>query len=376
MKILQIITRNELRGAEVFAAQLSENLALRGHQVALAALYSPVEGAMRLSANNVEQVELNGRRKGRVEPQLLYRLIQLIRRFRPDVIQANASHALKYAVAAKILKQYKGGIVYRNISMTSRWITRKRQRQLGSFLVHRADYVSSVSDLCREDLCDTFRLSPCRAVTIKRGVEVPEVLDRKAAREQICRLIQSNPEDPILFHVGGFTEEKNHAGLLQAFSEIKVLHPDARLVMCGDGPLRSGIELEIAKSGMSQSIFSLGAVDNVGDLLTGADLLLLPSKVEGIPGVVLEAAVRRVPAIATDVGGVSEAILHDKTGILVQRDDIAAMANSASSLLMNETARIEMGKSARSLIKSRHSMFNSVNQFEDLFQSLTMPVRA
>ncbi len=376
MKILQIITRNELRGAEVFAAQLSENLASRGHQVTLAALYSPDEGAMRLHADNVEQVELNGKRKGRVEPNLLYRLIQLIRRFRPDVIQANASHALKYAVAAKILQQYKGGIVYRNISLASRWITSKRQRQLASFLVHRADYVSSVSDLCKADLCETYRLSSDRVITMKRGIEVPDSLDHLAARKQICQLIQCATDNPLLFHVGGFTEEKNHAGLLDCFAQIKQKHPDARLVLCGDGPLRSSVEAIIRQTGMSHSIFSLGAVNNVRELLTGADLLLLPSKVEGIPGVVLEAAVRAVPAIATDVGGVREAIDQKKTGVLVQPDDMAAMAEEASRLLNNESARKEMGERARMFIKSRHSMDNSVNQFEDLFQLLTMPVRA
>ena len=376
MRILQLITRNELRGTEVFAAQLSENLALRGHQVTLAALYAPDEEAMRLSTNNVTQVELNGRRKGRVEPQLLYRLIRLIRHLRPDVIQANASHALKYVVAAKLLKQYQGGIVYRNISLTSRWINRKRQQQFGAFLVHRADYVSSVSDLCREDLCETFQLSPDRVLTIKRGIDVPEKLDHRAAREQVSQLIGCELEDPLLFHVGGFTEEKNHVGLLQAFAQIKEKHPDARLVMCGDGPLRPKIESEIETSGMGQSIFVLGALKNVRDLLTGADLLLLPSKVEGIPGVVLEAAVRCVPAVATDVGGVSEAITHNKTGILVPQNDMTAMAAEASHLLENETARKEMGNSARAFIKARHSMTHSVNQFENLFQSLTMPVRA
>ncbi len=376
MRILQLITRNELRGAEVFAAQLSEKLALRGHQVTLAALYAPDEEAMRLSSNNVAQVELNGRRKGRVEPQLLYRLIRLIRQLRPDVIQANASHALKYAVAAKLLKQYQGGIVYRNISMTSRWINRRRQQQFGAFLVHRADYVSSVSDLCREDLCETFQLSPDRVLTIKRGIDVPECLDRTGARKQVSQLIGCGLEAPLLFHVGGFTEEKNHMGLLQAFAQIKERHSDARLVMCGDGPLRSEIESEIETSGMSQSIFVLGALKNVRDLLTGADLLLLPSKVEGIPGVVLEAGVRCVPAIATDVGGVSEAITHNETGILVPENDMAAMATEASRLLANETDRKQMGSSARTFIKARHSMTHSVNQFENLFQSLTMPVRA
>ncbi|VAX40513.1 hypothetical protein MNBD_PLANCTO02-13, partial [hydrothermal vent metagenome] len=113
------------------------------------------------------------------------------------------------------------------------------------------------------------------------------------------------------------------------------------------------------------------AREDIRDLLIGADLMLLSSKVEGIPAVILEASVRKVPSIATNVGGVSEAVQNGQTGILVAPDDMDKLAKEACKLIADPQKRQQMGKAAKVLITERHSMEKCVDLHENLYQSLT-----
>lgn len=371
MRILQLITRNELRGAEVFAAQLSQQLALRGHAVCLASLY------VRLRSNEaglhppqVEVAELGGKTKGRLEVRAFWRLRQVLRSFRPDVVQANGFHALKYLAVLKSLGICRQPVVYRNISQASRWIRGGLHRRYSGWVARHADVVLSVSDSGAADFAEAFSYPAARVQTLRRGIDLPDALDRGAARRRVAEITGCDPSDLLLFHLGGFTEEKNHGALLESFALLRVRHPRARLVLCGDGPLRSSIETAIAKRKLSEHVFCLGNRDDARELLAGGDLLLLTSHVEGVPGVVLEAAARRVPSVATDVGAVDEAIRHGETGLLVPPGDIAGFAQAADSLLNDAAYRLQMGEQGRQFIAERHEMAGVIGQFEQVYRDL------
>src|SRR4051812_29547527 len=98
MKILQLVTRRQYRGAEVFAAELSSMLSSHGHTVIYTGLYDPPANA--LVAEGSINKDLGGK-KMFLNPWLLWKLIILIRTSKPDIIQANGSDTLKYAVFAK-----------------------------------------------------------------------------------------------------------------------------------------------------------------------------------------------------------------------------------------------------------------------------------
>jgi len=367
VKILQIITRSELRGAEVFAAGLSEQLAARGHQVCLAAVYG-APSPESLAAEGVERVELEGKAKGRLEPRAMLRQARLWRRFRPDVVQANGFHALKYAVVAKRLGRHDAPLIYRNISVASGWIRGRLRRQWGRWLAKSVALVASVSDASRSDFVETYGIDPSRAFTIHRGIERPEHEQREEARRSICDLIRVNRSTPLLFHIGGFTEEKNHAGLLAAFGRIRHSFPEARLVLFGDGPLRREFECAVRISGLSSQVHCLGVRSDARDLLAGADVLLLPSRIEGIPGVVLEAAARKIPSVCTDVGAVREAVQHRVSGLLVPADDMPALAQATCELLQDVGRRREFGEAAFRYVKEHHDMQRCVDRFEGVYR--------
>jgi len=155
-----------------------------------------------------------------------------------------------------------------------------------------------------------------------------------------------NGPGPVLLHIGNDAEEKNHARLLRMFATIHQRVPSAWLVIVGDGTERpDGVVMENVRAlGLEGCTRVLGIRFDVPRLLPAADVLLLPSLREGLPGVVLEATVVGVPVLATDLPGVRE-IADRLPGVfylpLSAGDD--EWANLALSLPA-EAARLRLGE--------------------------------
>ncbi|WP_162276060.1 glycosyltransferase family 4 protein [Roseimaritima ulvae] len=365
---MQIITRNELRGAEVFATTLSEALLRRQHRVSIPAIYTTSAAAFDLVG--AEHMELGGVRKGKLERRPLMNLRRFIQSVQPDIIQANGFHALKYAVLATVCSPRRAPIVYRNISLASDWVRGGVRRRWGSWLFRHVDFVTSVSQQCADNLCRTYGYPSDRTCVIRRGIEYPDHLDAAYAKSCIREEIKASPSAPVLMHTGGFTVEKNHAGLLDAFRIVCEQRDDIQLVLCGDGPLLREVQQQAANLGLNERVCFLGNRTDAARLVAGADVFVLPSHVEGIPGVVLEAAAQGVPAVCTRVGGLEEAVLDGETGVLVPPDDSRQLARAVLHLLDDDSLRQSMGQAAREHISKHFRLQRAVDEFEQLYESL------
>lgn len=104
----------------------------------------------------------------------------------------------------------------------------------------------------------------------------------------------------VVGHIGRFHPQKNHKFLLEIFKCIKEKQEKSKLVLVGDGPLRSQIENQIQKLGIEDSVMLLGSRSDVPEILQAMDVLVFPSLYEGLPGVVLEAQAAGLPCIVSD----------------------------------------------------------------------------
>lgn len=368
LRIAQVVTRRQLRGAEVFAGQLAEGLAARGHAVVLAALYAP--GDPPLEPAGVELADLGGRRGRGLSPALLGSTVALLRAWRPHVVQANGSDTLKYLVLARRLARTRTPLVYRNISITSAWLRGPAHREWNGWLARQADAVAAVSALSARDYSSTYRVPPARIETIPIGTRVPDRLDHERARQRLAAVLGRRPEGPVALHAGNFTPEKDHAGLLRAFARVAERHPSVGLVLAGDGPLRGEMVTLAASLGLRDRTTFLGARADLAEWMEGADLLVLSSLVEGVPGVVLEAAARGLPVAATFVGSVSDAVVDGVTGLLVPPGDPEALAGALERLLADAELRGRMGSAAREHVRRRFDLEGIVERFERLYRTL------
>jgi glycosyltransferase involved in cell wall biosynthesis len=259
-----------------------------------------------------------------VDIKAWWKLAQFIKQQQPDIIQANAADTLKYTVMSKILFRWKQPIVYRNASMMSHYSKGKLSRMLYMVLLNRVSHIISVSNSAREDLCTFFGISKTKVTVIPIGLEKKEYLQLDVFKNS----------SPNLIHVGGFSFEKNHEGLLRIYKEILKQMPTAKLWLLGDGILKRQINEMAVRLDIAEHIHFVGVVDNPLDYIHSADLLVLPSLLEGLPAVILEAFYCKTHVVAYDVGGVKE-VLTDKTGWLVPKNDEEKFALTVMNILHN-----------------------------------------
>ena len=254
--------------------------------------------------------------------------------------------------------------------MPSQWLRYPGQRLWIRWLLRRVAGIASVSEASRQDFLRTYRVPPSRVVTIPIGTECGDLAPRDERRRRLGNAAGIDGASPIVVHVGSFTPEKNQRWMVEAFTRVLEKRPDARLVLIGEGPLRPEVAAVVASRGLDDRVRMLGPREDAHELVGGADVLVLPSLTEGLPGVVLEAAAREVPAVASDVGGVSEAVEDGRTGFLVPLGDFETFVKRVVALLEDPVLARRMGAAARARVRERFDLPRVVDTFETFYREL------
>jgi glycosyltransferase involved in cell wall biosynthesis len=163
---------------------------------------------------------------------------------------------------------------------------------------------------------------------------------------------------------------KGIATLLEAMGVVARSHPDAVLAIGGDGPQRAELEQLAAELGIAGSVRWVGPTDGAAPVIRGADLFVLPSLAESFPYSVLEAMSLGVPIVATDVGGVGEAIEDGTTGVLVPPRDPDALGRGMSSLLGDGDRAGALGAAARNRFEQRFTLSAMVEATADVYREV------
>lgn len=182
----------------------------------------------------------------------------------------------------------------------------------------------------------------------------------------------------IILHVARLVEKKGTAVLINAVKQVKLLNPDVKLVIIGEGPLLDGLKAQVTSLGLDQTVTFTGALPHVDVMawMRKASMLVLPSitaktgDAEGVGMVLLEAAVTGVPVIGTQHGGIPEAIIDEQTGFLVKERDDKQLADRISYLSNNENIRFIMGTNAREFVNQKFNLSQQTTKLENIYQKL------
>ncbi len=368
MKILQLVTKRQYRGAEVFAANLSGELIKLGHEILFVGLYK--NDINILEVPGAVNIDLVKKKEGSFSLQVVQELRKTILETKPDVIQCNGSDTLKYMVAVSFLIP-KVPILYRNISMISEWVSKGVKRKLYKKVFSRISHVSSVGEEAIEDFIRTFNYPREQTSVIRRGIPLKQV-DGDFHSKKLRTELGLERADKIVMHIGNFSPEKNHEFLLDIFEEIKDHRPGIKLVCVGNGILFDTIKNEINRRNLQSTIYLLGFRKDIPEVLAASDCFVLASKVEGVPGVILEAGTQKKPAIATNVGGVSEVLIDGKTGFLIEDFDKEVFKEKLLEVLLNEDLRLNLGENAYDMVLNEFNPLKNARKFEELYRKLIL----
>ncbi|MBI4874084.1 MAG: glycosyltransferase family 4 protein [Acidobacteria bacterium] len=225
-----------------------------------------------------------------------------------------------------------------------------------AYALRRSDLVTGCSQRVLDELDPNGRLArQARSRVLYYGVAEPEP-PAEAARSEFRASLGLDENARLVLHVGRFLPQKNHAGLLRIFAEIRRFVPDARLLLVGDGPLRLSMEALAAREGLTPFVRFLGVRDDVPAFMACSDVFLFPSRYEGFGLVILEANAAGLPVVAARVAGISEAVEENRTGLLYESGDAEGAARSVVRILTNPSLGIELSREGRRIVREKFSI--------------------
>jgi glycosyltransferase involved in cell wall biosynthesis len=168
--------------------------------------------------------------------------------------------------------------------------------------------------------------------------------------------------------VAALRKQKTLDRWVKAAALISDLDRPVRFLLVGDGPERARVERHVAELGLNPQFIFAGLVQDVWPFLSAMDVFMQSSDFEGLPLAVLEAMAAGLPVVATDVGGVKEAVVHEQTGFVIETTDAGVLARRVKWLLDDGNLRIRMGSASREVVAARFSAVAMTNAIETVYR--------
>jgi glycosyltransferase involved in cell wall biosynthesis len=205
---------------------------------------------------------------------------------------------------------------------------------------------------------------------VYNGIDVDAIVARSGDPGALRRSLGLSPQDLVCTTVGRLVPVKGHEDLIHAFGEAIASHPELCLVLVGEGELRGDLEDLARRLGLAERVRFTGWRDDVPELLSASDLFVLPSHNEGLGLVLVEAMAKRLPAVATAVGGVPEVVSDGETGILVPPRAPDELARAIGELAADAERRTRMGEAGYGRAVERFSVESTVRRTEEIYREV------
>ena len=207
----------------------------------------------------------------------------------------------------------------------------------------------------------------------------PEIASRSSLISNGLRLPGIDPtplpwEPPRVLCIGNMIERKGFDVLVDAFSQVIRRFPETRLVLAGNGAERERLEGQIAGLGLTDYVETPGWVppEQIGELINSASIVVVPSRLpEGFGLVALQAAQLARPVVATRTGGLPEVVDDGRTGLIVDVNDAAGLADALAFLLSLPETAARMGQEGKRRAQEKFGWEQCVDAYDNLYRELT-----
>ncbi len=364
--VCHLAATNFFGGPEKQIVELSTELVHRGWKVVI--------GSFREGRQSVELTETAAGRgletflidtRSRFSPLAVRQLIAWLRKHRVEIL---VTHGYKATAVGHLAARR---MDVRHVPMARGYTREDRKVRLYETLdravLRRSTRVFCVSEAMREDI-HRMGVTRERVTVIHNAIDC----DGEIRPLDLRREFGFDADARVIVAAGRLSPEKGHADLVDAMGHVVRREPRARLVILGDGPRRSALEDQIARSDLGGRVVLGGFRRPILPMLAGADLVVNPSRMEGLPNVVLESMRVRTPVVATDVGGVRELIVSGETGWLTPAGSPESLASAMVEALGHGSRARSMADAAFSRVVTRFSPAGQADTFAtacaDLFQ--------
>ncbi|MFD0586935.1 N-acetyl-alpha-D-glucosaminyl L-malate synthase BshA [Paenibacillus sp. GCM10027627] len=356
-----------LGGSGVVATELGKLLAERGHEIHFITHSIPFRLGKFHKNIFFHEVEVNDYYVFRYPPydlSLASKMAQVAKMQQLDLLHVH--YAVPHAVCAHLAKQMIGDGLKTVTTLHGTDITVLAQdeslKDLIRLAIHKSDAVTAVSnDLIKEtrNLLDIMTPIDLTYNFVDKRVYYPREVTS-------LRADFAEPHEKILMHISNFRPVKRVGDVIDIFERVSKQIP-AKLLLVGEGPELSKTQYKINSMGLQDRVHFLGKQEDVAQVISLADVLLLPSEKESFGLVALEAMACGVPTIGSNAGGIPELITHGETGYLSPIGDVEQMSDYAITLLTDDELREKVREAC--LHRARHDFCNDyiTDQYERIY---------
>jgi len=234
------------------------------------------------------------------------------------------------------------------------------------FTILESDGITAVSGYLRDETVRDF------SVPSERIEVIPNFVDTElwgSGREPGHRAKLAPGGEKIVMHISNFRSVKRTEDVVNIFARMQN-SVDARLIMVGDGPDRPRAAQRAAELGLSEKVVFLGKHQSVEELLSCADLFLLPSETESFGLAALEAMACGTPVVASDIGGIPEVVRDGETGFLLPVGAIDDMAAAGGRILTDDELHRSLSAAGRRVAAESFSTSAVVSRYEEFYERI------
>jgi glycosyltransferase involved in cell wall biosynthesis len=241
---------------------------------------------------------------------------------------------------------------------------------LERFMAYFTTRMIVFTELEKKDLA-AFRVArPQKIAVVNSGLDLERYRKTNIEAGKKKAELKAAPDALLVGMVGRLDPIKGPKYFVEAGRLILQKFPQVKFLVVGDGSLRNSLECQCKKLNILESFIFTGWREDIPELLSILDLLVLPSLNEAVGRILIEAAACGIPVVATRVGGVPEIVKDNETGILVPPRDALALARGISALLEDKGKRLAMAEAARRWVDDKFSAGVMVNKISNCYEEL------
>ena len=239
-----------------------------------------------------------------------------------------------------------------------------------SFATLFTDKIIALTQLEKRDMIKFGVARADKIEVIYQGLELEKYALAAPCRALTRKSFNIEDDELVVGMVGRLEPVKGADYFVEAAKLISPAAPKVKFIMAGDGSLREKLEARVKMSGLMPKFIFAGWREDIPEILSMLDVLVLPSLNEAVGMAALEAGAAGVPVVATNVGGIPEVVKDNETGILVGPGDPQALAEAINALLKDPEKRRELSERGKAWVRGRFEAAEMTHRISELYEEL------
>jgi glycosyltransferase involved in cell wall biosynthesis len=227
-----------------------------------------------------------------------------------------------------------------------------------------------VSEAQKEKMIKARHIPQEKVVRIYNGIEMEGYLCDRGAGLKIRQELGLKEDNILIGAIGRLVWEKGFEYLIQSIPDVLKVYPNVKILIVGEGPLKDRLKAQGKRLKVEDHLIFTGFRNDIKEILSVIDILVIPSILEGFPMITLEGMAVAKPIIASRIDGIEEQITDGETGLLVPSQDADALANGINRLINNRDLALRLGMNARHKVEKKFSVIKMITETEKVYQSM------